>query len=300
MIALSFPNIEDLKQMHYTAVLDYVTCSLPEDKRHNLYLHIAQLPGADHYDELDYDWLKSCILANTATLREWTTNHAEKLRFDYFKELYLNRFSNGADNYVDSGKSYNAYTLFNAMGIHVCPYCEHEFLSDVDINGKRKRTLEFDHFYPKGNNQFPGLAMCFFNLIPSCIPCNKLKLTNPIAANPYDADIESLTYLYPNITPGVNIETLSNDDCAIKFHPSGDMILNEKNLALEQRYYPIRSEAHDLLRKKQQYPDEKLEEMERMGFGTKEQLKHDFFGTPRSLAIGKLLHTKMKHDLIGY
>ena len=300
MITLSFPHIDNLKQVHYAAVLDYVTHSLSADKRHDLYLHITQLPGFNHYAESDYGWLKSFILADTATLREWTNNHANKLRFNHLKDLYLHRFSNGADSFVDTGKSYNAYTLFDAMDIHVCPYCEHEFLDEVDINGKRKRTLEFDHFYPKGDNQFPGLAMCFFNLIPSCIPCNKLKLTNPIAANPYDADIESLTYLYPDIAPGANMEALSDDDCAINFHPSGDMILNEKNLALEQRYYPLRSKAHDLLRKKQQHPDEQLEEMERMGFGTKEQLRHDFFGDPRSLALGKQLHTKMKHDLIGY
>ena len=55
-----------------------------------------------------------------------------------------------------------------------------------------------------------------------------------------------------------------------------------------------------LLRKKQQYPDEKLEELERLGFGKIKQLKQDLFGLPRYMAKGKELHTKMKEDLIGY
>ena len=46
--------------------------------------------------------------------------------------------------------------------------------------------------------------------------------------------------------------------------------------------------------------EEKLAEMERMGFGAVEELKRSFCGKPRSEALGTELHTKMKEDLIGY
>ena len=78
------------------------------------------------------------------------------------------------------------------------------------------------------------------------------------------------------------------------------MVVNERVLALEQRYDVLKPEVRDLLRKKQQFPDEKLEELERMGLYTKEQLKRALFGAPRSEANGHELHTKLKHDLIGY
>lgn len=306
MIALSFPNIEELKRTHSEAVEDYVSQSISEQDRRKVYTCISKLPGFEQYDPndehyaSDYEWLRKFILADIHTLRDWATNHADKLRFGYFKDLYLNRFAKGANHFVNTGRSYNAYTLFDAMNIRVCPYCEHEYLAHVRVDNGDRRTMQFDHFYPKDDAMYPGLAMCFYNLIPSCSSCNTLKLTQGIAANPYDSDIESLTNLHPDIMPGVNIETMSNDDCAIKFHASGDMVVNERVLALEQRYDILKPTVRDLLRKKQQFPEEKLEELERMGLFSKEQLKRDLFGAPRSEANGKELHTKMKHDLIGY
>lgn len=49
------------------------------------------------------------------------------------------------------------------MNLKVCPYCEHEFLDVVEVTQgtQTKRTMEFDHFYPKGSDEYPALAMCF-------------------------------------------------------------------------------------------------------------------------------------------
>lgn len=78
------------------------------------------------------------------------------------------------------------------------------------------------------------------------------------------------------------------------------MIQNERALGLEQRYTSQNSTVKDWLKKKQQFSDDKIEEMEKAGFGTKEQLIRAFFGAPRAETKGKELHTKMKQDLIGY
>ncbi len=213
MVALTFPNIEELKQMHYKAVENYVS-QMPEEERDELRICIAKLPGIDNTSH-NYEWLRQFILAEVKILREWTTNHADKLQFGEFKKLYLNRFSNGADKYVDTQRIYNAYTLFKAMDIHVCPYCEHSYIETMNTEGKERRTMVFDHFYPKDDAKYPGLAMCFYNLIPSCPSCNNVKLTAPLGANPYEENIEGLTHLYPDIEIGVNIETLLEDDCSV-------------------------------------------------------------------------------------
>lgn len=298
MVALDFPNIEELKLTHYEAIEDYVS-HMPETERNAIREHITPLLKIDNPSS-DYEWLREFILADVKTLREWTTNQAEKLRFGEFKKLYLTMFSNGPTKYVDTKKTYNAYTLYKAMNIRVCPYCEHEYIDALNIEGKEHRTMEFDHFYPKDDTKYPGLAMCFYNLIPSCSSCNKIKRIVSLDANPYEEGIEDLTYLYPDIEIGVNIETLSEEECAVKFHPKGGMIQNEKALGLEQRYTSQNHIVKDLLKKKQQFPDEKLEKMEKAGFGTKEQLTRALFGAPRAEIKGKELHTKMKHDLIGY
>jgi hypothetical protein len=100
------------------------------------------------------------------------------------------------------------------MNIKVCPYCEHEFLDIVTVKfgTQIKRTIEFDHFYPKGDDEYPGLAMCYYNLIPSCKPCNQLKMINPVAANPYHPSIEKMTYLFPDLPLGINM----NGECVLR------------------------------------------------------------------------------------
>lgn len=304
MIALDFDNIDELKKLHSDAVVDYVKEKIPQKEISALYQQIRLLPHIGMYpakwDKKDYSWLEHFILADLDTLKDWVENHADKLRFDTFKKLYKTKFSNGKEIYVDSANTYNSYTLFNKMGIKVCPYCEDEYIEEVVIEGRSKRTMEFDHFYPKGDKEYPGLAMCFYNLIPSCIKCNRLKMTNPINANPYSPNIESLIRLYPDLPVGINFESVTESQCRISFHAQGDMILNVKNLALEQRYEQHKMEVYLLLSKKQRYPLEKLEEMERSGFGTIETLTVDLFGKPRKEAKGKELRTKMKEDLIGY
>ena len=306
MIALEFPNIDILKQTHFDAIKSYVRDIMRSEARKDFYKHVVALPEFEHYPKV-YDgqndelkWLKQFILADYMTLESWAKNHAQLLSFDYMKKVYLNRFSNGLNDYVDKQGSYNSYTLFNLMGVRVCPYCEHEFIEVVKIHGKQRRTMEFDHFFPKGENEYPGLAMCFYNLIPSCKPCNQLKMTNPVAASPYDPNIESLSHFETDLPLGVNMDTVQASQCEPKLHTFGGMIVNDKSLAIEQRYKPLASDVHRLLKNKQSFDDAKLREMERCGFGKFEDLKMGLFGNPRFVASGNELHTKMKEDLIGY
>lgn len=306
MIALNFPNIDILEQTHFGAIKSYVHDIMRSDARNDFYNHVVALSGFENYPKEyneqndDYNWLKQFILADFRTLESWVKNHAQLLSFDYMKKLYLNRFSKGLNDFVDKKGTYNSNALFELMGVKVCPYCEHEFIEVVEINGQKRRTVEFDHFFPKGKEDYPGLAMCFYNLIPSCKPCNQLKKTNPVAASPYDPDIERQSYFVTGLPLGVNIETVDDAQCEPKLHSVGGMIVNDKSLAIEQRYKPLASEVHRLLRNKQSYNDAKLREMEHCGFGKFEDLKIAFFGNPRSVASGKELHTKMKEDLLGY
>ena len=308
MIRLLFPNIEELKRLHYEAVKSYVADIMHKNQREVFYQKVIALPGFERYDrEYDwehdsFEWLEQFILADCQTLAGWVAGCPELLKFDDMKKVYLNRFSNGISNYVDQNKTYNAYTLFVKMNLKVCPYCEHEPLDIVKVmyGTQVKRTLEFDHFYPKGSDEYPGLAMCFYNLVPSCKACNQLKMMNPVAANPYESGIEELSYFYTNQPLGVSYNFVSEADFCIKMHTEGNMMINQDTLGLEQRYQSQNYSAYQLLKNWQIFDDDKLAEMERMGFGTVEGLKHSFFGKPRSEALGTELHTKMKEDLIGY
>lgn len=88
MIRLSFPNIEELKQMHFEAVKSYVKNTMRMEWRKDFYSHVVALSGFETYnEEYDeekdiFDWLKQFLLADCNTLAYWVTNQADKLRFD--------------------------------------------------------------------------------------------------------------------------------------------------------------------------------------------------------------------------
>ena len=306
MIALSFPNVDVLKRTHFEAVKSYVRDIMRPGVREDFYCAVVALPGFERYSgkydvrKDSFEWLEKFILADYKTLESWAANCAGLLSFDYMKKLYLNRFSKGLNDYVDRKGTYNSYTLFDLMGVSVCPYCEHEFLEEVDVCGKKRRTMEFDHFFPKGDGEYPGLAMCFYNLIPSCKPCNQLKNTNPVAASPYDPDIEKLSRFGTDLPVGINMHSVTDAQCEPKLNATGGMAVNNRTLALEQRYRQLAPEVRRLLTAGQDYDDNKLHEMERCGFGTFDELKKLMFGNPRHVASGRELHTKMKEDLIDY
>lgn len=304
MLRFQFNNIEELKKLHYDAVLDYVK-TLPAETQNKLYGCIIRLSGFEGFsadrDADDYDWLKQFILADLTTLRVWVEGEADKLKFMDFHGLYGSKFSNGAANYVDAAKTYNAYTLIDKMGIHVCPYCDEEYLDVVDAEGKKKRTSEFDHFFPEGQNKYPALAMCFYNLVLSGQNCNGLKKQEELGASPYDDSIEEQTFLSPDLPPGVNMDSVNPEDCMVLLHAKRGMVENERVLGLKDRYASRYREAYDLLLKRQHCPEEKMDELVKAGFfASKEQLKKVLYGDPYEETKFQMILQKLKKDLVGY
>lgn len=66
------------------------------------------------------------------------------------------------------------------MDIPVCPYCNRLYITVL----KRKKVRpQLDHFFPK--LRYPYLALCLYNLIPSCGVCNQAKSDlNPMKETP--------------------------------------------------------------------------------------------------------------------
>lgn len=255
-------------RVHFEAVCAYIK-RRSFDYRRELFAQVCSaMPYDKSFEECeaagDWNWLERFLLADTDQLRN-LAKQKDKLQFEQFKNLYMGHFCAGDSRYVDADTKYNAYTFLENLNIQICPYCDEEYLDVLTkANGKKIRTLELDHFYPKG--QYPALAMCFFNLIPSGQNCNGIKLENMLGMSPYEASIEACTTLHPDLPVGVNMETVSVDDCTIKFHAEKDMQKNVEVLCLEQRYEKHKSKAHKYLYNKQFYDEAKVSEMIRMGF----------------------------------
>lgn len=65
---------------------------------------------------------------------------------------------------------YCGYDLANSLNVTTCPYCNRNYTVTVD-QPKRTTRPDFDHFFPK--KAHPLLALSFYNLIPSCLVCNR-------------------------------------------------------------------------------------------------------------------------------
>lgn len=112
----------------------------------------------------------------------------------------LTEFKEQAEKlFIDSGytnwflKERTNYLLANLLNQHTCNYCNREYIFVYEKKGKGM-VPQFDHWFPK--QDFPMLALSFYNLVPSCATCNTIKSTDNLNLSnhlhPYiDQDIAS-------------------------------------------------------------------------------------------------------------
>lgn len=98
----------------------------------------------------------------------------------YMKSLY-SKFMGDVNK---KGKQH-AYWLLEQLGINVCPYCNRAYTTTIYIEEEKKVRPDFDHFLSE--DKFPLFTLSFYNLIPSCHQCNRLKLTEKFDHNPWMA-----------------------------------------------------------------------------------------------------------------
>lgn len=96
--------------------------------------------------------------------------------------------------------------------VRVCPYCNCDMVYAIELesSGKGKPPIvksSFDHFLPRG--RYPFLALCLYNMIPSCYRCNsqfkRANFTDVMCAfHPYLDDVDDSTVFIPqNLTEDV-------------------------------------------------------------------------------------------------
>ena len=296
MIRLHYPNEETLAEEHYVAVRDYVT-SKSDDKIDDIYQYIRNLfPSLDvTRDRKDFRWLRNFILADVATLENWAVNQKKNLNFDFFKKLYLNRFAKDSTTFVDREGTYNAYSFLNKMDFHVCPYCDEEFIDTVKTSEGDRRTADIDHFLPKIH--LPGLAMCFYNLVPSGKGCNQIMNKTEIDANPYDPSIEDKSKFFQDTPIGKIVDCMTDNEIKIRLHTEGKMIRNNAVLGLEERYNNRKCELRQLFKLKSLLTPENLASLNKTGFEV--ECIRAAVGQPYPSGRGQDIHRKLRHDLLN-
>ena len=249
MIKIQNEHLEKLAQNHYRAITNY----LSNKKIEKWNSQIAE----DFSSEYN---LEKLLLAKPHELRELKRIFkGNKEDYKIFKTYYnyLNSYTNtkffllGNDGFSlakfgakasDSETErvdYNAYKLVKDLNISTCPYCNRGTI--YNLQKSKGRTSEIDHFYPK--EKYPYFAISFYNLIPSCKVCNKLKMENEVAIHPYERGFENTNFklkikdstFYHSVN-GFDLEFKSEDkqiDKQIETFKLNDLYQNHKDIILE-------------------------------------------------------------------
>jgi hypothetical protein len=184
------------------------------------------------------------------------------------KDLYKN-FSKASSQYGTTNNPYNAYHLVEDLKVDVCPYCNRNYIKNLDENGKR--ICEMDHFYPK--SEYPFLSLSFYNLIPSCKTCNQtFKGTKLVSVNPY-SKIEEFSF-------GLKIENsrfyYDKNGFSIDYEKAKKILdKNFKVFYIDKLYNQHKDQILELIQKQITYPDSYIDELFQKYEGTFFRNKED-------------------------
>lgn len=91
------------------------------------------------------------------------------LKWDVWYDDIYGDYKGFNDFYNDFSKKEINNWIVGKTDMKVCPYCNISYT----YNRGRSVTAQLDHFFPKA--EYPMFALCFYNLVPSCPACNKIK-----------------------------------------------------------------------------------------------------------------------------
>ena len=134
-------------------------------------------------------------------------------------------------------------SIISAVGQTVCPYCNRNYIiTDSDVN-----TAQLDHFFSK--TDYPILALSFYNLIPSCQPCNYNKGTKKLSFYPYDTSDENEMLNFSYVPTAADYLTNKNS-LLIKADPTDKKYVEQIDAFCLQKLYSYHNDiVLDILQK---------------------------------------------------
>lgn len=304
MIKIKYPEkISDFKN-EYLKIFDVATL----DAEWQQYTSTYNLQNANFSvtDMLygDFDFLLEKSLSIVYDTSDY--NSSNKVKLYKLKKIFdYNKYHPKIANFFMKYQS--------EMKLSSCYYCNIDFINAFSTRNRSnklsfKNHFTLDHVIDKATN--PIVALSLFNFVPSCYSCNsKFKkseqFTKVIAdkyKSPTNADFNfnenvKLRVLYTSGKNSLNINSI--DDFEINFDDSKHLFEDYiKIFKLKERYRFHKNIALELLTKKKNYSDSRVDEISRIIGMPKEEIKKDLFG--KEIFEGDLQEkpfTKLKRDI---
>lgn len=177
--------------------------------------------------------------------------------------------------FFENHSKWGAYKLTQVLNINACPYCNRTYITTLGSENKKFSRPDIDHFLAK--SKYPYLRMSFYNLIPSCVICNrnaKGKKETSLEKNiyPFTNGFENIgteNYVRFNYRPKNYMDAIGKGEPLIEFSFNGDEkhIKKCKNnidlFRLEEQYSMQFNELNHLMQLKQYYSVAYLEDLTR-------------------------------------
>jgi len=199
----------------------------------------------------DYSYLKSLVEFIDANPKRYELSKREK---DYFLAMY---------------ERFKKADFIKQLDVHVCPYCNRNYIFNFNKNNNQNATAQLDHFFDK--KKYPYLAVSLYNLVPSCSTCNQRKssirkdIFHPYSESFNDSakfryvgiDKENIEdYFFNTSRIKLSIEVIKDED------EDEEKVKNHKEVFnLENLYSEHKDIVSELLVKREIYSDSYIDEL---------------------------------------
>lgn len=194
MVSVHYSNYKLYVETHSESINEY--CSTTARKLSTTKINaLIQM----HFSTVIKDF-EELLMASPQTLEKLkiyfdglSQKDRDKIKEEFSLITLYNYFTKAGFYHSKKSIIYNSEYLADNLDIFACPYCNENFNYSFryrpGVNPVR-RTFDWDHIYPK--EEYPFLAVSFYNLIPCCKVCNFIKLN------------QNLNYFNPHLNININ------------------------------------------------------------------------------------------------
>lgn len=290
MISIYYSNYKSFLDIHVESVLEYCDRrSTRKFKRVNLDILVQRYFSgivADFESLLRAD---PTVLARVKAAYDGFNGATQTIiKRDFRVTTLYGYFGNDGFLHPRTGERYGSRFLAEKLDIFTCPYCNENFVYSFNyVKGGNvlRRTFDWDHIYSQ--NDYPFLAVSFYNLTPSCKVCNQIKLDQNLPYfNPHTAiDVNAVYFYYLNPL-GAGFITDSNK---IEIHIMYKLVNykaeiknNIETVGLLSRMRKHKETVKDVLNRQRIYPSPYLRSINsqllRLGAFTPSQARSALYG----------------------
>ena len=266
---------------------------------------------------------------NGLTFEEYYNKHYKKFLTYELKEILYgnfeklieikNKIGKKDDNKIKSFFNYDKSKINNSsplisklqpkiseffqknIEVHICYYCNIDFINTFKKKNQTKNAFTLDHVLEKAD--YPFLALSLYNLVPSCYVCNSKVKNSKIPFDDFSPTNKDFDFdervKFKSFISNTNIQIEKEQDFYIKLIENYSNKFDKyiESLNLNNRYDYHKYKVLEMIEKRREYPDSRINELADLTKKTQEEIKQDLFGIYTSEDLHQRPLSKLIKDI---